>query len=170
MELVCGAWNLVQARQAWPSVNPLYINANLAVIALIKLYYHSFGRGGKQVLTDCAVGVLPLVGPKILEPRRRQFCISDSMLYVLVTQICLQGTRIDALVCQLKPASMAQHMWVNGEVELGHDTKPCHQLAKSRRREWRATRERRILGRPPACPACWCLAVLTYAASASLVP
>jgi hypothetical protein len=50
-----------------------------------------------------------LTAPKVLEPSRRQFCVSDRVLNVLVTQVGLQRPGVVALVGQSVTASVPQH-------------------------------------------------------------
>jgi hypothetical protein len=57
------------------------------------------------------------VPKQALEARRRQFGVADSVLDRPVAQIALDGSRIDAIICQLVAAAMPQHVRVNFHVE-----------------------------------------------------
>src|SRR5262245_2272484 len=59
------------------------------------------------------------VPPRVLEPVGRHFGISNGVLDVLVPEVVLQGSRIVAIVGQLKPTGMAKHVWVDREWHLG---------------------------------------------------
>lgn len=59
----------------------------------------------------------PLIPPKILKPIRRQLGIPHRMLNVLMPQVMLNRPRILPIVRQLKPASMAKHVWVSRKIE-----------------------------------------------------
>ena len=59
------------------------------------------------------------VPPKVLEPVGRHFGVPDRVLNVLVPEVVLQGSRIVAIIGQLKPAGMAKHVWVDREWHLG---------------------------------------------------
>jgi hypothetical protein len=50
--------------------------------------------------------------PEIPEPQRRQLGVSDGVLDRLVAQIALDRARIDAIIRQLVPAAMPQHVGV----------------------------------------------------------
>src|SRR5262249_31231071 len=53
------------------------------------------------------------------------------MLDVAVTEVSLQRAGVDALVGQLIPAGVPQHVGMDREFELGSDPQPSHQLARS---------------------------------------
>src|SRR6516165_6525338 len=59
------------------------------------------------------------IPPKVLEAVGRQFGVPDGVLDVLVSKVVLQGPRVVTIVGQLKPASMAKHVRVDGEWHLG---------------------------------------------------
>ena len=61
----------------------------------------------------------PLVAPEVLEPRRRQFCIAYDVLNVAMPEICLQRPGVDAIIRELKGASVLEHVRVNRHVEAG---------------------------------------------------
>jgi hypothetical protein len=50
--------------------------------------------------------------PEIPEPQRRQLGVSDGVLDRLVAQIALDRARIDAIIRQLVPTAMPQHVGV----------------------------------------------------------
>jgi|SRR6516164_3094767 len=50
------------------------------------------------------------VPEQALEPRRCQFGVADGMLDRLVAQIALDGSGIDAIICQFEAAAMPQHV------------------------------------------------------------
>ena len=57
------------------------------------------------------------VPPKVLESVRRH--VPDRVLNVLVPEVVLQGARVVAIICELEPAGMAEHVRVNREWHLG---------------------------------------------------
>jgi hypothetical protein len=61
----------------------------------------------------CGTGNTRLLPPKILEPRRRQFCVPDRVLYVLVPQVGLQRTGVVAFVGQGITTGVAKHVRVS---------------------------------------------------------
>ena len=60
-----------------------------------------------------------LVPPKVVEPVGRHFGVPDRVLNVLVTEVVLQGPRVVAIVGELEPAVMANHVRVDREWHLG---------------------------------------------------
>src|SRR5262249_55674997 len=59
------------------------------------------------------------VPPKVLESVGRHFGVPDRVLDVLVAKVVLQGPRVVAIIGQLEPAGMAQHVWVDRKWHLG---------------------------------------------------
>ena len=59
------------------------------------------------------------VSPKILESVGRHFGVPDGVLNVLVPEVVLQGPRVVAIIGQLEPAGMAEHVRVDREWHLG---------------------------------------------------
>ena len=57
--------------------------------------------------------------PKVPEPIGRHFGVSDRVLDVLVPKVVLQGPRVVAIIGQLEPAGMAEHVRVDREWHLG---------------------------------------------------
>src|SRR5262245_66306852 len=55
------------------------------------------------------------IPPKVLEPVGRHFGVPDGVLDVLVPEVMLQGPRVVAIVGELEPAGMAQHVRVDRE-------------------------------------------------------
>ena len=67
-----------------------------------------------------AIRDFPLsVPPKVFEAVRRHVGVPDRVLDVLVPKVVLQGPRVVAIIGQLEPAGMAQHVWVDREWHLG---------------------------------------------------
>src|SRR3977135_3500066 len=71
-----------------------------------------------------------LILPKIFETRWRAFRIAHRVLNILVSKVRLEGTRIRAIVCQLEPASMPEHVWVDFDFKLGFFRRPLPQPCK----------------------------------------
>src|SRR5262249_51090807 len=59
------------------------------------------------------------VPPKVLESVGRHFGVPDRVLDVLMPEVVLQGARVVAIVGELEPAGMAEHVRVDGEWHLG---------------------------------------------------
>ena len=59
------------------------------------------------------------IPPKVLEAVGRHFGVPDGVLDVLVPEVVLQGARVVAIVGELEPTSMAQHVRVDREWHLG---------------------------------------------------
>src|SRR6516225_284820 len=59
------------------------------------------------------------VPPKVLESVGRHFGVPDRVLDVLVAKVVLQGPRVVAIVGELEPTGMAQHVRVDREWHLG---------------------------------------------------
>src|SRR5262249_39713489 len=59
------------------------------------------------------------VPPKVLEPVGRQFGVPDGVLNILMPEVVLQGPRVVAIVGELEPAGMAEHVGVDREWHLG---------------------------------------------------
>ena len=57
--------------------------------------------------------------PKVLEPVGCHFGVSDRVLDVLVPEVVLQGPGVVAIVGELEPTGMAQHVGVDREWHLG---------------------------------------------------
>jgi hypothetical protein len=57
--------------------------------------------------------------PKVLESVRRHVGVPDRVLNVLVPEIVLQGPGVMAIIGQLEPAGMAEHVRVDREWHLG---------------------------------------------------
>ena len=55
------------------------------------------------------------VPPKVLEPVGRHFGVPDRVLNVLVPEVVLKGPRVVAIIGQLEPAGMAEHVRVDRE-------------------------------------------------------
>ena len=66
-----------------------------------------------------AIRDFPLsVPPKVFEAVRRHVGVPDRVLDVLVPKVVLQGPRVVAIIGQLEPAGMAQHVGVDREWHL----------------------------------------------------
>ena len=59
------------------------------------------------------------VPPKVLESVGRHFGVPDRVLDVLVPEVVLQGPGVVAIICELEPAGMAEHVRVDREWHLG---------------------------------------------------
>jgi hypothetical protein len=59
------------------------------------------------------------VPPKVLESVGRYVGVPDRVLDVLVPEVVLQGPRVVAIIGQLEPAGMAQHVGVDRKWHLG---------------------------------------------------
>ena len=84
--------------------------------------------------------ILPatLISPEVAEPVRRKLGVSDGVLDVLVAEIGLQRTRVDAVIRELVTAGMPEHVRMHWKVDFSDHTEPSDHLAESRRREWRS--------------------------------
>jgi hypothetical protein len=61
------------------------------------------------------------------------------MLNRLVTQVTLDGARIDAVIRQLVATAMPQHVWMNLHIEARRLRRTLDHGLKATIREWRAT-------------------------------
>jgi len=68
----------------------------------------------------------------------RKRSVARSVLDVAVAQIRLQRARIDAVICQLVTAGVAQHMRVRFDAQVGSDGGTLDHARESRRGQWRA--------------------------------
>ena len=73
---------------------------------------------------------LILLLPKILEPLRGQLGIPCRVLDVAMAKPLLDGSRVVPIVGELKAASVAQHVRVNKEGELGRHADARELLAE----------------------------------------
>src|SRR5262245_6128835 len=73
----------------------------------------------------------PSVPPKVLEPVGR-------MLDVPVAEVVLQGPRVVAIVGELEPTGMAQHVWVDRERHLGSLADALDEAVEANRTDWPA--------------------------------
>ena len=64
------------------------------------------------------------VPPKVLATVGRQLRVPDGMLDVLVPEVVLQGPRVVAVVRELEPAGMTEHVRMDREWHLG-GRQPC---------------------------------------------
>ena len=76
--------------------------------------------------------MLPSVAPEVLEPRRRQFCVPDGVLNILVPEVGLQRACVVPLVGQSVAAGVPQHVWMSFVAQscldpgaLDHACEPC---------------------------------------------
>ena len=76
--------------------------------------------------------------PKVLEPIGRHFGVSDRVLDVLVPEVVLQGARVVAIVGELEPAGMAQHVGVDREWHLGGLTDTLDEAVEADGADWPA--------------------------------
>ncbi len=87
-----------------------------------------FGRNGEG--RRFASGL----APEIAEPVRRKLRIAYCVLNVPMAEIGLERARVVTVICELVPASVAQHMWVNAP-ELGRLPSSRNHLGEARRSE-----------------------------------
>src|SRR5579862_5514030 len=74
--------------------------------------------------------------PKGFEPIRRQFCVSNGVLDVLVAQIVLHRARVLPVIRQLIAARMPQHMRMDREWKRPVLPYPGDHLPEAGRRDW----------------------------------
>jgi hypothetical protein len=77
--------------------------------------YHGSFRHKRTSITpkrSAQFVVYGLIFPKSSEPVRRERRVSRGVLDIAVAQVGLQRSRIDAVICQLVTAGVAQHMRV----------------------------------------------------------
>src|SRR5262249_6432949 len=68
----------------------------------------------------CLLGAsTTLTPPKVLEPVGRYVGVPDRVLNVFVPEVVLQGPRVVAIVGELEPAGMAEHVGMDREWHLG---------------------------------------------------
>ena len=67
-----------------------------------------------------------LIPKKSLKARRRQLGVSDGVLDRLVAQIALDRACIDAIIRQLVPAAMPQHVRVDLHIEARRAGRALH--------------------------------------------
>jgi hypothetical protein len=67
----------------------------------------------------CPASVATTSLPKVLEAVGRHFGVPDRVLNVFVPKVVLQGSRVVAIIGQLEPAGMAQHVGMDRERHLG---------------------------------------------------
>ena len=60
------------------------------------------------------------------------------MLDVLVPEVVLQGARVVAIVSELEPTGMAQHVWMHREWHLGGLTDALDEPVEANRADWPA--------------------------------
>ena len=60
-----------------------------------------------------------LIPPEVLKPTRRERRVAGGILDIAVPEVGLQGSRIDAVVGQLEPAGMTQHVRVRLDPQVG---------------------------------------------------
>src|SRR4029077_3815137 len=83
----------------------------------------------------------------MLEAGRRQLGVAHRVLDVLVPEIRLQRTGVDAVIGELEAAGMSEHVRMHWKVEASRHTEPGDHLAESRRRERCTTFAREDEGR-----------------------
>jgi len=79
---------------------------------------------------------ISLISKQIFEARRGQIGIAHRMLDRFVSQIALDRAGIDAVVCQLISAGVAQHVWVYFHLEprrAGHAFDHCLEAPRRKR-------------------------------------
>ena len=68
-----------------------------------------------------------LISPKVLEPCRRQFRISNRVANIPMPKIILNGARIVAIARELVSRTMPQHVRMNLKGQARLLTRPLHQ-------------------------------------------
>src|SRR5262249_43007570 len=86
--------------------------------------------------------------PKVLEPVWRHFGVPDRVLNVLVPEVVLQGSRVVAIVGELEPTGMAQHVGVDRKWHLGSLPDALHKPVEANRTDWSAALGNRADRRP----------------------
>src|SRR5262245_38276416 len=76
--------------------------------------------------------------PKVLEPVGHHVGVPDRVLDVPVPEVVLQGPRVVAIVGELEPTGMAQHVWVDREWHLGGLPDALHKPVEANRTDWSA--------------------------------
>jgi hypothetical protein len=71
------------------------------------------------------------VPPKVFEPVGRQFSVPDRVLNVFVPEVVLQGSRIVAIVGELEPTGVAQHVRVDRKWHLGGLAEPLDEAVET---------------------------------------
>src|SRR5262249_7449930 len=71
--------------------------------------------------------------PKDLATVRRPLGAPDRVLDVLVPEVVLQGARVVAIVGELEPTGMAQHVWMHREWHLGGLTDALDEAVEANR-------------------------------------
>ena len=77
-----------------------------------------------------------LIPKKSLKARRRQLGVSDGVLDRLVAQIALDRACIDAIIRQLVPAAMPQHVRVDLHIEASSFTGSFNHRLEATPGEW----------------------------------
>ena len=89
---------------------------------------------------------ISLISKQIFEARRGQLGIAHRMLDRFVSQIALDRAGINAIVCQLVPAGVAQHVWVYLNLErrcAGHAFDHCLKAQRRKRSRTLADKNKR---------------------------
>src|SRR5215472_11182715 len=73
---------------------------------------------------------------KLFEAVGRHFGVSDRVLDVLVPEVVLQRPRVVAIVGELEPTGMAQHVWVDRERHLGSLTDALDEAVETYGAHW----------------------------------
>src|SRR5260221_454693 len=68
-----------------------------------------------------------LIPPKVLEPCRRQFRISDRVANISMPKVILNGSRVVTIAGELVSRTMSQHVRVNLEGHSGLLSRALHQ-------------------------------------------
>src|SRR5262245_5972321 len=76
-----------------------------------------------------------LVPPEIFEPLGAESSVNASVRNVPVPQVALDGPRVHAVVCQLVPGSVPEHVWVYREFQSRFHAGPGNHLANRARRQ-----------------------------------
>src|SRR5262245_38241720 len=76
--------------------------------------------------------------PKIFESVGSHLGVADRVLDVLVPEVVLQRPRVVAIVGELEPTGMAQHVWVDREWHLGGLPDALHKPVEANGTDWSA--------------------------------
>src|SRR5437867_567885 len=76
-----------------------------------------------------------LIPPKVLEPCRRQFRISDRVADISMPKVILNGSRVVTIARELVSRTMSQHVRVNLEGHSGLLSRALHQPIETIGRE-----------------------------------
>src|SRR5262245_41997929 len=97
---------------------------------------HRACAGGARNSYACNAPRWPLIPPKVPEPRRRQFRISDRVADIAMPKVVLNGSRVVAIARELVSRTMSQHVRVNLKGQSRLLTRALDQPIEAIGREW----------------------------------